>query len=132
VTEVVELARLLASFGSADVAATIAVLPTPRQKFGTTVKTTVAVAPLVRLPTLQLTCPPPAQLPWLGVADTKRALAGVPSNSTTFDAELGPSFLTRIVIEVFTPVDDAAGAVRETATSAGVPLRSLTSAFRST
>jgi hypothetical protein len=123
---------LLASFGSADVAATIAVFANTPAEVGTTIKTTVAVAPLVRLPTLQLTCAPPAQLPWLGVADTKIAFAGVPSNSTTFDAELGPSFLTRIVIEVFTPVDDAAGAVRETATSAGVLLRSLTSAFRST
>ena len=61
---------------------------------GITTMVTVALEPLVKLPRLQDTVLVPEQLPRLEVADTKVVLPGIVSVTVTFDAVLGPLFVT--------------------------------------
>ena len=61
---------------------------------GMTTMVTVALAPLISVPRLQVTVLVPEQLPRLAVADTKVVLPGIVSVTVTFDAEFGPLFVT--------------------------------------
>jgi len=131
VTEVAELVVLLVMSGSGCVALTVALSASVPDKVGRRTNATVATAPLVRLPRLQCTTGLPPQLPWLGLVETKVAPDEDVFVSITFDAVLGPLLFTVIVIDTFAAVADVVGADSETATSAGLALRSRTRALRS-
>ena len=64
---------------------------------GITTMVTVALAPLVNVPRLQVTVLVPEQLPRLEVADTKVVLPGIVSVTMTFDAEFGPLLVTEML-----------------------------------
>jgi hypothetical protein len=130
VTLVVEVAELSASFGSGCVASTVAVFVSGLGNKGCTTKVIVAAALLARIPKSQRTTVVKAQLPWLGMAETKIAFAENPSVSVTFVASLGPLLVTVIVMGVPVPVVEVAGPETETAISAGVEVKSLTSTLR--
>src|SRR5438445_6559547 len=70
-TVVLAVALLLPAAASHEEEATLAVLPTIPPTVGVTVRVTVAVARLARVPRLQVTVLVPLQVPWLGVAETK-------------------------------------------------------------
>ena len=76
-TVVVAVAELLPGVGSDSVPLTDAVLlrDGTAPAVGVTTIVAVALAPLFRLPRLQLTVEVPLQLPWLEVAETKLTLA---------------------------------------------------------
>ena len=121
---------MLLMFGSGCVALTVAVLVRSAAEVGRTTSVSVAVAPLGKLPRLQRTTGVPPQLPWLEFTETRMTSGENVSLRVTPDAAFGPLFVTFTVIGVFAPVMDETGAERDTATSAGVPLRSLTIALR--
>src|SRR5439155_18445673 len=125
---IVEVAKLLAWFGSGCGASTVAAFVSVLATRGCTTKAMVTAAPLARSPKSQRTTALKAQLPWFGWVETKIAFAENPSISVTFVAPLGPLLVTVIVMGVPVPVVEVAGAVTETAISAGVELKSLTSA----
>jgi hypothetical protein len=86
------LAWLLPEAGSAVEDDTLALFVSVPAELGRTLSATVAVAPLPSVPRLQVTVALPVQLPWLALDDTKVAPAGRESETTTWDAELGPEF----------------------------------------
>jgi len=88
---------LLPAAGSHEEESTLAVLPTIPLTVGVTVKATVAVAGLARVPRLQVTVPVPLHVPWLGVAETKLTPPGSVSVTDTSVAALGPLFVTVMV-----------------------------------
>jgi hypothetical protein len=61
---------------------------------GVTVMVIVALAPLARLPRLQVTVLVPLQLPWLGMAEPNVTLPGNVSVTVTAEAEVGPLLVT--------------------------------------
>jgi hypothetical protein len=94
-TVVLAVAVLFAVFGSNSLLFTLALLVITSTTVGLTTILTVAVAPLARFPTLQVTVPPDrVQLPWLGVAETKATLEGNVSVTSTPVASDGPLLVT--------------------------------------
>ena len=61
---------------------------------GVTTMVTVALPPLAMLPSAQLTVAPAVQVPWLGVAETRLALAGKVFVRLVAVAISGPRFVT--------------------------------------
>src|SRR5205807_355090 len=90
-------AVLFARLGSDSVPVTVATLVAVPAFMAVTTIVTVALAPLMRFPRLQVIVPPPLQLPWLDCAETKIVLGGNASVSFTLVAEMGPLFLTLTV-----------------------------------
>src|SRR5437867_735035 len=98
-TVVVAEAVLLAAPGSDTFDDTRAVLVIVPAAFGVTTMLTVALAAFAREPRVQPTCDSAwkmtiAQVPWLGVADTKVAPTGTSSETRTPVAVAGPPFVT--------------------------------------
>ncbi len=93
-TVVDAVAELFAAFGSLSVAATLAVLEMVPGWTGTTFTVTVAVAPLLTVPRLQVTVAVPEQEPWLGTAEVNMTVAGSGSVTMTFVAFDGPALPT--------------------------------------
>jgi hypothetical protein len=91
-TFVPAVALLFAVFGSLWVADTLAVLAILPEVVVVTTTVTVALAPLAKLPRLQVNVPPDGapQLPWPGVAELKVTLEGMVSVRLTPVAVFGP------------------------------------------
>src|SRR5215212_5518847 len=95
---------LFAGFDSLFAAVTVAVfvnVPCVLGSFTTSV--IVACAAIFIAPRVQMTVDVPAQLPCVGVAETKLVPAGIVSVTTTFAAIVGPLFVTAIVYVTFEP-----------------------------
>ncbi len=96
-TVVVAVAELLARLGSNSLAATLAVFVTDGAAAACARTTTVAVAvaPLARVPTLQVIVPPAIeQVPWEPLAETRVKVAGGVSLTVTPVAAFGPLLVT--------------------------------------
>ena len=87
---------LFAETGSASFPATLAVLVRTPAAVGLTLIATVALAPLARLPSAQVSVVAPLHDPWLVVNDENVAPDGIGSLTLTSDAGLGPVLLTVI------------------------------------
>lgn len=95
VTTCVEVvALLLFVCGSAGEPLTLAELVSVPVTVGFTVIVTVALAPLARLPRVQVTVVVPLQLPWVAEAETKVAVLGSGSVTVTPVAAAGPVLVT--------------------------------------
>ena len=88
-TVALALAELFAGLGSFSFAVTVAEFVTVPVAFGFRTTSTVALAPLARLPIAQVACGL-VQVPWLGVAPTNVVPAGEVSERTTPVAGEGP------------------------------------------
>src|SRR5437867_1060770 len=89
-TVVLAVAALLAVLGSNVLLVTLAVLTIVPNPDGVTVIVTVVLAPLAKLPRLQLAVLVPLQLPCWKVPPTKVTAAGKASVSVMFLASEGP------------------------------------------
>jgi hypothetical protein len=94
---VVAVLLLLPVLGSDTLLFTVAVLLKLPDAVGVTMIVMVALPPMAMLPRLQLTGLGALQLPWLGIAETNVAPAGMLSVTVTPDARLGPALCTEIV-----------------------------------
>jgi hypothetical protein len=89
--------ELLAEFGSAVVAETVAVFEIELPEFTVSTSVTVADALELIVPKEQLTVVVPLQLPCDGVADTNDVFTGIASVTVAPAAALGPALATVIV-----------------------------------
>lgn len=125
-TLAVWLPVLFAGFGSAVLALTVAVFVIVPWVVAVTTSVTVVLAPLAKLPKMQLIVAVPEQLPWSGVAETNVTPVGNTSVNTTPEASAGPLLVIVVVKVSLPPTATGSGAwIIATAKSAPttVPLR---------
>src|SRR5207248_4362462 len=84
--------------GLADEAETLTAFNNAPSRLGRTITVSLAEAPLLRLPTFQLsTLADRTAVPWEGCAETNETLAGSESVTTTSAAGNGPRLMTAMV-----------------------------------
>ena len=84
--------------GLADEAETLTAFNNAPSRLGRTITVSLAEAPLLRLPTFQLSTPADrTAVPWEGCAETNETLAGSESVTTTPAAGDGPRLITAML-----------------------------------